>query len=106
MNSVSYLVGSFQMSNRRCLNLLKCIDNIDFLADMFVIVFIYLDALCLNHSLWDLRSSIFLSACELLVVGSSSRTRDQSQAPYIRSTGSFGHWTIREVPRPASFYFS
>ena len=48
---MSYPVGSFQMSNRSCLNFLKCIDNIDFLGDMFVFVFIYLDALCLNHSL-------------------------------------------------------
>ena len=103
---MSYLVGSFQMSNRYCLNFLKCIDNIDFLADMFVFVFIYLAARCLNCSLWDLGSSIFFAACELLVVGSSSMTRDQSQAPYIRSTGSFSHWTIREVPRHASFYFS
>ena len=80
---MSYLVGSFQMSNRYCLNFLKCIDNIDFLADMFVFVFIYLAARCLNCSLWDLGSSIFFAACELLVVGSSSMTRDGIWAPCI-----------------------
>ena len=100
---MSYLVGSFQMSYS--LNFLKCIDDIDF-SSRHVFVFIYLAAWGLNCSLWDLASPIFLAACETLVVGSSSMNRDQRQAPYIRSTGSFSHWTIREIPTHASFYFS
>ena len=50
-----------------------------------------------SHAIYIFYFSIYLTACRILVVASSSLTKDQTQPPVLE-TWSLSHWITKEVP--------